>query len=200
MQRRNEAQVLGRSAQNTDCGNCVELHRLNASNYAALLDDVNLCGRLLKEQHRQKNRSLQRKTAEKFKQRLRQWRIIQQQRQYGNGKGKGENKGETSGCTRYLDTNHDRDSFIWRKKVCTFCGLNGHSTATCGKLKKAMEASNIAPLPKPATNKFSTGNKMFKGKSKANMIAGNTENSESGEKEDAGTIHNINSMKHGPQV
>ena len=36
IQKCNEAQVLGRSAEITDCGNCIELHRLNASNCAAL--------------------------------------------------------------------------------------------------------------------------------------------------------------------
>ena len=49
IQKCNEAQVLGRSAANTDCGNCIELHKLNASNCAALLDDVNLRGRLLED-------------------------------------------------------------------------------------------------------------------------------------------------------
>ena len=39
IQKCNEAQVLGRSAENTDCGNCIELHMLNAFNWAALLDN-----------------------------------------------------------------------------------------------------------------------------------------------------------------
>ena len=36
IQKCNEAQVLGRSAANTDCGNCIELHKLNAVSYTHL--------------------------------------------------------------------------------------------------------------------------------------------------------------------
>ena len=105
-------------------------------------------------------------------------------------------------CTRCLDPNHDATTCMWKKKNCTFCGFSGHITATCGKLKTAMGSGSIAPPP-PSSNKTSgksgSTSRKFKGKNKANMIAG-AEEEEYSEEEDNSVIHHVSSAKHAPQT
>ena len=73
---------------------------------------------------------------------------------------------------------------------------------TCGKLKFAMGSGSIAPpapSSKQTSGKSGTGSKKFKGRGKANMIAG-AEEEESSEEEDNGVIHHVSRAKHAPQT
>ena len=217
IQKCNEAQVLGRSAANTDCGNCIELHKLNASNCAALLDDVNLRGRLLEDPNLDADNIVEKIVAYEATRKTGQNRnsgtansARSNNRGNNNRGGNNDNNGnnnrnrddsESNVCTRCLDPNHKASKCIWRKKSCTFCGFTGHSSTTCDKLKKAMDSGSVVP-PTPAANKSGksgTTSRKFKGKGKANMIAG-AEEEESSEEEDNGVIHHVSSAKHAPQT
>ena len=195
--------MLGRSAENTDCGNCIELH------------DVNLLGRLLEDPNLDTDNIVEnivayeatRKTTENKNRGSANSARSNNKGRSGNNNGGGSNNNnrgreetrDQNVCSRCLDPNHDKGSCMWRKMNCTFCGFTGHSTATCGKLKKAMDSGSIAPPPKQTSGKSGTGSKKFKGKGKANMIAG-AEEENSSEGEDNGVIHHVSSAKHAPQT